>query len=342
VFIIEGTTGLAPPTNNVSYPANTVFGTAASEVGTSGWYCVYDGTGTNVTVTGLDPSTDYRVHICEYKIGSKTYNTSGSSGNPANFTTNSALDATASVINNVSCFGSNNGSVTVSASGGNTPYSYLWSSLPEQTTQTATGLIAGAYTVTVTDGASTSITASVLITQPIQWWPELTGPTPVCQNSTGNVYTTDLGMTDYTWVISSGGTITSGGTGTDNSVTITWLIAGPQTVSVNYKTPAGCMAAAPKVKNVLVNVAPMPILTGASNVTQGQVITYETAYTPGNNYSWNASHGNPELCFPYRNCLTLTWDFPCGIINPGYVRVTETNASTGCSTTVTKWITIAP
>ena len=87
--------------------------------------------------------------------------------------------------------------------------------------------------------------------------------------------------------------------------------------------------------------SPTPILTGNDNVTQGQVVTYSTPYNPGNSYTWNASHGNPEICFPNRNCLTLTWDFPCGVINPGYVKVTETNPSTGCSTTVTKWITIA-
>ena len=342
VFIIEGNTGTALPANNVSYPANTLFGTSTSQVGTSGWYCVYDGTGTQVTVTGLLPLTEYRVHICEYKLGSKTYNISSSTNNPSNFTTFSSISAIASVISNVSCFGYIDGSVTVSVSGGNPPYSYLWSSVPAQSAQSATGLSAGNYTVTVTDGASTSITSSVLVTQPTQWWPELTGPTPVCQNSIGNVYATDLGMTDYTWLVSAGGTITSGGSGTDNTVTITWTGFGPQTVSVNYTNLAGCVAAAPKVKNVMVNVAPTPVITGEANVTQSQVVTYSTPYNAGNTYSWNASHGNPELCFPYRNCLTLTWDFPCGIINPGYVRVTETNTSTGCSTTVTKWITIAP
>jgi len=106
------------------------------------------------------------------------------------------------------------------------------------------------------------------------------------------------------------------------------------TCNTSWNTSSGVWKVTP--------VSPTPVLSGDANVTQSQVVTYETAYTPGNSYSWNASHGNPELCFPYRNCLTLTWDFPCGIINPGYVRVTETNTSTGCSTTVTKWITIAP
>ena len=32
--------------------------------------------------------------------------------------------------------------------------------------------------------------------------------------STGNVYTTTAGMTNYTWTVSAGGTITAGGTST--------------------------------------------------------------------------------------------------------------------------------
>jgi hypothetical protein len=96
------------------------------------------------------------------------------------------------------------------------------------------------------------------------------------------------------------------------------------------------------VVNVTVKDGSATVISGAGLVTQGQVGTYSTPYVAGNTYTWNASHGNPVLCFPNRNCLTLTWDFPCGIINPGYVKLTETNPLTGCSTTVTKWITINP
>ena len=105
------------------------------------------------------------------------------------------------------------------------------------------------------------------------------------------------------------------------------------TCNTSWSTSTGAWKVTP--------ISPTPILTGNENVTQSQVVTYSTQYNAGNTYTWNASHGNPELCFPYRNCLTLTWDFPCGIINPGYVTVTETNQM-GCSTTVTMWITIAP
>jgi len=60
--------------------------------------------------------------------------------------------------NGVACNGGNNGSVTVTATGGTPPYSYAWSHGP--TTPTASNLSAGFYTVTVT-GSSGSGTASV-------------------------------------------------------------------------------------------------------------------------------------------------------------------------------------
>jgi spore coat protein A, manganese oxidase len=53
-------------------------------------------------------------------------------------------------------------------------------------------------------------------------------------NSTGNVYQVPVGMTDYKWSVSNGGTITSGGGPSDNTVTVTWNKLGKQSVQVNY------------------------------------------------------------------------------------------------------------
>ncbi|MEI7727850.1 MAG: SprB repeat-containing protein, partial [Bacteroidota bacterium] len=69
---------------------------------------------------------------------------------------------------NVTCFGGNNGSFSVTASGGSTPYSYLWSDGLARPGSTATGLTVGSYTVTVTDFCSAMATASALITQPAE------------------------------------------------------------------------------------------------------------------------------------------------------------------------------
>ena len=84
------------------------------------------------------------------------YQTSWSIGEPITGTTsagpyiltqgfqqNSGPSILAGVLTNVSCYGGSNGSVTVSAGGGISPYTYAWSSSPIQNTQTATGLTAG-------------------------------------------------------------------------------------------------------------------------------------------------------------------------------------------------------
>src|SRR5690606_7628005 len=56
------------------------------------------------------------------------------------------------------------GSVNLTVSGGATPYSYLWSS--GQTTANISGLVAGTYSVTVTDANNCSVTETVNVTSP--------------------------------------------------------------------------------------------------------------------------------------------------------------------------------
>ena len=68
-----------------------------------------------------------------------------------------------------SCFGSADGQISVSASGGNigtTGYQYQWNDPNLQTTAVATGLIAGAYQVTVYDAVGCSRAFSKTVTSP--------------------------------------------------------------------------------------------------------------------------------------------------------------------------------
>lgn len=64
------------------------------------------------------------------------------------------------------CFGGTNGTATATPLGGTAPYSYLWNDFSSQTTQTATGLVQGAYSVTVTDANGCTATGSVSISNP--------------------------------------------------------------------------------------------------------------------------------------------------------------------------------
>ena len=94
VFIKQGSSGTASPVDNEDYTANTEFG-SGEQIGTSGWYCVYVGTGTSVTVTGLDDLLDYRVHVCEYNLGSIYYNNETSTNNPQDLDAPVAIELSA-------------------------------------------------------------------------------------------------------------------------------------------------------------------------------------------------------------------------------------------------------
>ena len=63
------------------------------------------------------------------------------------------------------CFGDCDGSATVSASGGTSPYSYLWTPT-SQITQTAVNLCVGTYIVTVTDSTNCADSISANVTGP--------------------------------------------------------------------------------------------------------------------------------------------------------------------------------
>jgi gliding motility-associated-like protein len=67
----------------------------------------------------------------------------------------------------ISCNGLSDGSATSVTSGGTTPYSYSWSTLPAQTSAAATNLAAGMYVVTATDLNGCAALDTVVLTQPV-------------------------------------------------------------------------------------------------------------------------------------------------------------------------------
>lgn len=65
-----------------------------------------------------------------------------------------------------SCYNGSNGTATVSASGGTSPYLYAWNTTPAQTTATAQGLSAGAYVMTLTDAHGCQQQFNAVLSQP--------------------------------------------------------------------------------------------------------------------------------------------------------------------------------
>ena len=154
----------------------------------------------------------------------------------------------------------------------------------------------------------------------------ITGPAVVCAASVGNVYSTQAGNFNYSWVVSPGGTITSGA-GT-SSITVTWNTAGPQSVSVNYSNSYGCSANAPSVYNVTVNAQPAPTITGPSVICQGTTGNTYTTQAGMTGYNWTVSAGGTITSGAGTNAIQVTWTGS----GAQTVSVNYSNAS-GCSAT---------
>jgi PKD repeat protein len=135
-----------------------------------------------------------------------------------------ALSATVALNSNVTCPGAANGSLTVTAAGGTTPYTYTWSN--GGTAATAAGLAPGTYTVTVVDANGCSTTASRAVAAPTNpVTVTVTGSvTTGCGTATGTATANaSAGASPYTYLWSNGQTnatavnLTSG----NYSVTVT-------------------------------------------------------------------------------------------------------------------------
>ena len=121
---------------------------------------------------------------------------------------------------NVSCALSCDGSATVAAGGGTSPYTYLWNDAATQATTTATGLCAQQYNVTVTDSNGCTSSSIATIGQPTPLDIQLVSSTNVScfGGNTGQITTSVSGGTPgytYFWTPNVG-----------SSAQVTNLIAG--------------------------------------------------------------------------------------------------------------------
>ncbi len=80
--------------------------------------------------------------------------------------TSSPLNIVVTHVDSLPCYTSNNGTASISVSGGTPGYTYSWSTTPVQTGTMATGLSPGTYYITVTDTLGCSNTDSATVYSP--------------------------------------------------------------------------------------------------------------------------------------------------------------------------------
>jgi hypothetical protein len=155
--------------------------------------------------------------------------------------------------------------------------------------------------------------------------PTLTGSEFACVNIGGYIYTTDPGMTGYVWSV-IGGDITSGGTSTSSTVTVTWTTPGPQTVSVTYNGASSTTTLTVTV--LLAQPVGISISANANSICEGTTVTFTATSVNGGTapeYQWKVNgipSGISSPTYTYQPsyldtvCCVLTSNIACATGNP--------------------------
>ncbi len=143
--------------NVACYGGNTGSATVTPTEGTAPFtYSWSGGGGTNATGINLTAGT--------YTVNMKDVNGCFATA-IATITQPVSLNASANLGSNVLCNGRNDGSLSSTVSGGTKPYTYSWSG-GGGSNANASGLIAGIYTLTITDSCGNSATATATVSEP--------------------------------------------------------------------------------------------------------------------------------------------------------------------------------
>ncbi len=326
IVTVNSTSTLAINTTNIPATCGSNNGSAtATPSGGSGTYTYSWSTTpaqTTATATNLAAGT-YTVTISDGSCSLTSTATISNSGG-------STLAISAQ--SNILCFGTANGSATITASAGSSPYDFVWTGTGGTvhtdnnitTPSTASGLTAGTYTVSVTDNSGCISTQTVTITQPASATSVSTSAitNATCGSSNGAATIAASGGTTgytYNW-------LPSGGT----APTASSLAAGTYTVTVTDAN--GCTATIP----VIINNTGGPTVTLASQTnvncngsTTGSATVNATGGSGTYTYSWSGGAGTAATA---NNLAAGTYtvtvsDGSCP--NSTIVTITQPNAISG-------------
>ncbi len=222
---------------------------------------------TTQNLSNLSPGS-YTVTITDANncIGNQTFT----------ITTPAQLNAFASQ-NNVTCFGANNGSISLTPEGGTPPYSYIWSN--GVMNSSVSNLAPNTYFVTVTDLNNCSLIQSYIIDQPQQL---------VINESIGNIscFAENDGIISASATGGTGGIFYSWSTGGIGTIIVN---LGPGSYSVSVVDINLCQAVETYSITEPSNLIAVVSTTSASSplVADGTAQAFVSGGTPGYFYNWS-------------------------------------------------------
>lgn len=239
-------------------------------------------------------------------------------------------------ITNIQCNGDGNGQINLAVAGGTMPYSYNWSpALSNSPNQS--GLSAGNYDVTVTDGNSCTATGSYMITEPsaIMITGTVTNQSMPMVNDGAVDITVTGGIAPYTFSWNSGAFTTEDISG-----------LAPGTYTVEVRDQNGCLATLP----FTVNAADAPIVTidvtsnpSCNGFADGAINITVSGGTPAYTFVWSNMStdedinglvaGTYNVTVTDGNGVTSTLPNPVILTDPPLLTGSATATDVGCGST---------
>ena len=233
----------------------------------------------------------------------------------------------------VSCYAGTNGTVSVAASGGTVPYTYLWNN--GATTPNQNGLPAGSYSVQVTDANGCVFNSVANITQPEPLIADfalnaLTGCSPLTIDFTNTSQGTP---TSCYWDFGNGQSSTD-----CNATNYTYTTPGCYTISLTINSGANCSStmAVDSAVCVLANPTAAFNFITAPDVFYSGEVAFNNLSTGGSTYVWSFGDNSPNSIFENPD-----HEYPNQIDTSYYVTLIVTD-SNGCVDTVVNIVTIDP
>ncbi len=207
-------------------------------------------------------------------------------------------------MDSVDCFGEDSGIASVAATGGFGTFDYVWNTVPVNNSSSASGLVAGSYTVTVSDQAGCETMATVVVLEPSPLTLILDTTSITCNGANdGTAMLTPAGGTapfTYSWT----------GGNTSNMITNLGTTAFTGTVMDAKGCSATITAALVEPAEVTVSLQPQDLTcfenasgaVGATPANATGMITY--SWTGPNLFSSTAAAPSNLEAGEY--CLTIT------------------------------------
>ena len=221
---------------------------------------------------------------------------------------------------NVSCWGQANGAATLNGVGGQAPYTFVWSTNPPQTTQTAVNLLPGTYTGIVTDAKGCTSSKTVVI-----GYADVTAPVLVTKTATISLNAAGAAVLVASNVILSATDACGVITTTLSKTNFSCADLGANTVQVTVTDGVGNTTTLPAVVTVVDNILPM-FNTAGSPITLNLSATGNATLTAAQALSMISDNcGVPTITFSKTA-------FNCSDRGMNTVTVTATDASGNAAT----------